>query len=214
MLILRIIGALLKPRFPVELRASSARLYSSLGYNPYSNHPPRHRWELEVGLDGIDPHLWKSKAAPYITYSFDIAPGGWPDLTGSHNTAEHSGSDLWVGDTNYGPVCAQNVEVTPIEGTKVRVRLTLLFAFSEVRYRPMQKSIEFDVNYDGFVFRTPIWNEPEKVSFPNSWNVPSSSPIWNEDQVRSFVARYVNLGYYSSIVVTHEDKGTFLKAKV
>jgi len=212
MLILRIIAGLIKPRFPFDLTVSSSRLCSSLNYNPYSDYPPKLRWELGVTLAGLGPKPARQESLPYITYSLDIAPKGWLDLPGSHDTSAHSGSDLWIGDTNYGPVFAQEIEVTVIEGAKVRIKLILLFGFSEVRYRPEKKVVEFYVDYDGFTFRTPIWNKPGEVTFPEAWRVPSSHADWSDAELKDFVSKYVDLKQYSGITISREGGSAQLLA--
>jgi hypothetical protein len=202
-----------KPRFPwQDLKLDTASLHSSLDFNPYSDYPPRHRWEIGVRFKEFALHPGGDSDAPYFTYSLDLDQRGWSQLPGIYELDNRSGSDFWYGDENLGPIYLDKVEFRRVKDNRFEMVLHLSFEFEEADYRPEKKQFTIPVDYEGLTFITPIWNEPDKVTFPPSWGIPSTKTHWSDEQIKTFVAKYVDLSQYGEPEIDQSGTDSVLKA--
>ncbi len=204
---------LTKPRFPFDLlKVKDGSFSSSVDFNPYSEYPPAHRWQIGLSFEEFPFGSGHQTASPYVTFSVNLGNKGWHDLAGSYALSNTNGSDFWHNDTNLGPVELERLEFKNMGGSKFEIRLHLVFAFEETGYRRQRKTFVVQTDYDGANFIAPVWNEPGQVTFPASWAVPSVDPHWSDEEAKKFVGRYVDLSQYSHLEIDQKKSSTMLHA--
>jgi hypothetical protein len=202
-----------KPRFPFEvLKVKDGGLSSSIDYNPHSDYPPAHRWQIGLSFEKFPFGPEHHKDAPYVSFTVDLGNKGWRDLAGSYDLTNRNGSDFWHGDANLGPVELDHLEIKNMGGSKFQITLHLVFQFEETGYRQEKKTFVFQTDYEGAHFIAPTWNESNEVKFPPSWAVPSVNPHWSDEETRQFVGRYLDLSQYRRVNIDQTKSSTMLDA--
>lgn len=203
-----------RARFPFEeLRVESGSLSSSLAYNPFSNYPPKVRWEIGVTFEKIQPPGAEKADSTFISYTVDLGFSNWKKLPGVHELSSNGGSDMWIDGVNYGLVDLQRVTIKPSGRRSYQITLDLVFNFEGVPFRRERKQVSFRTHYDGLYFSPPQWGDPTKAKFPAPWKVPSAEPFWPESEVRIFVSRYIDLSTFREVSITQDHSRIALKAK-
>jgi len=189
-----------KPRFPWErLVLESAALSSSVLYNPYADYPPAHRFGIGVGFKEMKLDPGNKPDAPSISYTVDLGLRGWRKLPGVYKLDSSSGSDFWLGEDNLGPVILEKLEIRQGTGDRFEAVMDLDFRFEEAPYRPERKRFVAPIVYRGLGFIPPTWTDPTTVKLPQAWGVPSVDPHWSDEQVRTFLKKYVDLDEYEDL---------------
>ena len=201
------------PQFPWgSLSVEETSISSSLWFNPYSACPPRHRLELEVSFRPFSLKKGSRPYASFISYSIDLSQRGWKDFPGTYELESRSGSDFWHGDENLGPVILERVQIEPTDTARHTLVLELAFEFDDGTFAPGKRRISVSAPYDGLSFDAPTWSHPEEVSLPSAWAVPSTNPQWTDQEVLSFLGKYVDLAQYEPPVIDHSGSSTRAQA--
>lgn len=199
--------------FPVrEIKPQSSRFGGSLIFNPYSDLPPTIWYsvgidiaEIELGSNAPAPDLWGTKVDTTLILGGILLPQRrWMDISGVFGPIEDVGeSSVYISDV-HNPIDINSVTFSLIQGAVFRIDFDLLIAFEYEGsgFMDAECSISVEAEYQGLSFNEPVWNDPDSVSFPEKWQIPSE---FNEITVSELFERFVDTDSYS----IKSDKGYY-----
>lgn len=175
-----------------------------LVYNPYTKIPPTlwHTVEIElepieIGDDAYAPETFGNSLQTSVGLGgIVLAERSWTRIAGRRGPIEDTGSSSIYVSNVHVPIDILSIAFDRLHGTRFAISVELWFDFeyAGAGYRNARLALDLEADYVGVTFRVPRWNEPDAVTFPQEWRIPS---VFNEQTVAELFERFVDLEEYA-----------------
>lgn len=191
------------------MRPRVAWITARLHYNPYCDLPPTvvHAISIdiepiELGTDAAMPDYETTVNSPMYFDGLALPARPWDDLTGTYHFKDDQDGSFCVSSA-HNPVVLHELTLRHRDGAlyDADATATFHFEFEDSGYADETTRLIFPVTHRGFVFCVPQWSEPDEVTFPADWRIPSVSHDWSAATIREFAGRYCDLSQYAEITI-------------